>query len=153
MSAPDISVAVRRWRIGLVAGGILLLLVGGATLLHEVPPTRYVWIAAWLLGALIVHDGIVAMALFGASVLVRRVDRRIPFVVVVIVQGAVLVGVIVSVIVLPEIVKQAIGTANPSILPLNYLGNLGLFYAGLGATTVVLVALALAITLRRHRSR
>ena len=147
------SAAVRRWQVALIGAGILLLLIGGATLLQEVPPTRYVGIAAWLLGALIVHDGIVAMAIFGASVLVRRLDRRIPFVVVTIVQGAVLVWVVVTVIVLPEIVKQRIGTANPSILPLDYLGNLGLFSVGLGAVTLVLVAAALAITHTRRRSR
>lgn len=159
MSAPEVSTAVQRWRIALVGLGILLLLLAGVTLLQEVPPTRYVGIAAWLLGAVIIHDGIVAMAIFAASVLVRRVDRRIPPVVIAIVQGGVLVGVTVTVIVLPEIVKKAIGTANPSILPLDYLGNLGLFYAGLAAVTAVLVALAAVlsrfgvVSARRRRIR
>ncbi len=65
-----------------------------------------------------------------------------------------LVGVIVTVIVLPEIVKKAIGTANPTILPLDYLGNLGLFYAGLAVATAVCVAVALAVNaLGRRRTR
>ncbi|MEO6117075.1 MAG: hypothetical protein ABIP33_11875 [Pseudolysinimonas sp.] len=146
------SEGVTIWRGVLVGAGVLLLLIGAATFLMQVPPARYPVVAVWLLGAIVVHDGIGAMLVFAAAVLVRRVDRRIPFAVLAIVQGAAVVAVIVTVLVVPEIVKKAIGTANPTILPLDYLGHLLGFYAALvGATIVVVAGYLLAVRLARGR--
>lgn len=144
---------IQRWRAGLVAVGVVLLLIGASTLLTEVPPTRYPGIGLWLLGALIVHDGIVAMGIVAVSVVVRTIDRRVPFAVVLAVQGAVVVGAVVTVIVLPEVIKKAIGTANPSILPLDYVANLGVFYGGLSVATAVVVAGCLVIARGRRIRR
>ena len=135
-------------RVGLVGLGLLLLLVGGVVFLRDVNPATYPGVAAWLAGAIVLHDGGAALAVFAVTVLVRRADG-IPFVVRAIVQGAAAIGVLVAVLVAPEIVKQAIGTANPSILPLDYVGNLLLFEVGLVAVTIVAVVIALA--LRRTR--
>ncbi|CAN5308512.1 hypothetical protein BH11ACT5_BH11ACT5_06690 [soil metagenome] len=128
----------------------MLLLIALVTLVNDVPPSRYLGIGAWLVGALILHDGVVAIGVVAVSVLVRKIDRRVPFAVILMVQGAVVVGAIVTVLVLPEIVKKSIGTANPSILPLNYLGNLGLFYAGLAVVTAIVVAAYLVISRARR---
>ena len=135
-------------RVGLVGLGLVLLLVGGIVLLRDVNPATYPGVAAWLAGAIVLHDGVAALAVFGVTVLVRRADG-IPFVVRAIVQGAAAIGVLVAVLVLPEIVKQAIGTANPSILPLDYVGNLLRFEAGLVAATAVAIGVALIV--RRTR--
>lgn len=140
------------WRGVLIALGVLLLAIGGFTFLMEVKPATYVGVAAWLAGAIVVHDGIGAMAVFGATVVIRRFDRTIPFVVLAIVQAAAAVIVVVTVIVLPEIVKQAIGSANPSILPLDYVRNLLTFSAGIAVATVVAIAVALVVR-RRGSSR
>lgn len=126
---------VRRWRIGLIAVGLALLALGGVVLLMDVSPTRYPGIVAWFIGALIIHDGIIAMVVFGVSVLLRRSAARIPWGVIAIVQGALVVAAIVTAIVVPEILKQRIGSANPSILPLDYGLNLALFYIGLAVVT------------------
>lgn len=143
------SVAVRRWRIALLGVGVALLAFAGYTLLVEVAPARYVAILLWLAGAIVLHDGVAAMAVLGVSVLLRRAGHRIPFGVIVVLQGALAVGAIVTVLVLPEIVKQAIGTANASILPLDYLSSLLAFFVVLGAATAIL---ALAVMVRQ-RSR
>ena len=135
-------------RVALVAAGVALLLIGAVVMLRDVNPATYPGVAAWLAGAIVLHDGVAALAVFGVTVLVRRADG-IPFVVRAIVQGAAAVGVLAAVLVAPEIVKQAIGTANPSILPLDYVGNLLLFEAGLVAVTVA--AVVLALILRRTR--
>lgn len=143
------SAAVRRWRIALLGAGVALLAFAGYTLLVEVAPARYVGILLWLAGAIVLHDGVAAMAVLGVSVLLRRAGRRIPFGVIVVVQGALAIGAIVTVLVLPEIVKQAIGTANASILPLDYLSSLLVFYAVLGTAAAMLVLAVIA----RRRSR
>lgn len=140
---------IQRWQVALIATGVVLLLVAGGALLSEVPPARYPGIALWLAGALVIHDGIGAIAVAAASILLRRVTR-IPFAIVVIVRSAVAVGVIVTLVVLPEIVKKAIGSANPSILPLDYAGNLLVFYAVLAAATGVVIAVYLLVARARR---
>lgn len=144
--------ATRRWQVGLIGFGVLLLAIGGITLLNDVDPKRYFGIAAWMIGALIVHDGIIAFAVVGISIGMRRVGKRIPFAVLAIVQGAIVVAAIVTGLVLPEILKQGIGTANPSILPLPYAANLGFFYAGLAVVTALTIGLYLVLA-RRQKLR
>ena len=145
------TTATRRWQVGLIGFGVALLGLGGIVLLMDVDPSRYIGIAIWFVGALIVHDGLGAMAVFGISVLMRRFGRRIPFAVIAIVQGALVIAAIVAALVIPEILKKNIGSANPTILPLDYGLNLALFYAGLAVVTALAIAAYLVFARRRAR--
>ena len=148
--------AVRRWQIGLILFGIGFLGLGGIVLVNDVAVTKYPGIIAWFIGALIVHDGLAAMVVFGVSVLMRRTSRVIPLPVIAIVQGALVIGAIVTALVVPEILKQGIGSANPTILPLDYALNLGLFAAGLAVATAVAVLAAVlvqSVFARRQKDR
>jgi hypothetical protein len=138
------------WRLVLVVAGIALLGFGGIVFLLDVNPSNYPGLAIWLAAAIVLHDGVAALAVFGATVLVRRA-HGIPFVVRAIVQGAAVVALVVTVLVLPEFLAIAMGPANPSVLPLDYAGNLLLFHAGLVAVTVV--AVVIALVLRRRTAR
>jgi hypothetical protein len=138
------------WRLVLVVVGVALLGFGGIVFLLDVNPATYPGVAIWLAGAIVLHDGVAALAVFGATVLVRRA-HGIPFVVRAIVQGAAVVALVVTVLVLPEFLAIAMGPANPSVLPLDYAGNLLLFHAGLAAVTVV--AVVIALVLRRRTAR
>ena len=142
---------LRRWRIGLVAAGVLSLIVGGLVLLADVAPSNYVGLAVWFLGALIIHDGIAAAGVVAVQIAFRKVGRRIPFVVIAILQGAIVLGAVMALIVFPQIYKSAIGANNTSVVPLDYGGNLVVFYLVLG----VLTALAVAgyLFARRQKSR
>lgn len=126
---------VRRWQIGLVALGLALLAVGGLVLLADVAPGNYLGILVWFAGALVLHDGIIAPLVVAIGIGMRRVGKRIPLAVIIIVQGALFVGALVSALVVPEILKKQLGRANPTILPLDYAGNLGWFYLGLVVVT------------------
>jgi uncharacterized membrane protein YhaH (DUF805 family) len=137
-------------RLVLVVAGVALLGFGGVVFLLDVNPSNYPGLAIWLAGAIVLHDGVAALAVFGATVLVRRA-HGIPFVVRAIVQGAAVVALVVTVLVLPEFLAIAMGPANPSVLPLDYAGNLLLFHAGLAAVTVATVVIA--VTVRRSRDR
>ena len=139
---------MRRWQVGLVVVGLALLVLGGAVLLADVSPTKYLGIAAWFVGALIIHDGVAAMVVFGVSVLLRRVGRRIPAAVLAIVQGALVIAAIVTAIVVPEILKRMLGSANPTILPLDYGRNLALFYVALAVVTAAVVGGYLVVARR-----
>ena len=143
---------MRRWQTALVVFGIALLGLGGVVLLMEVNPARYGGILAWFAGALILHDGVAALAVFGVSLAMRRAGTRIPVAVIAIVQGALVIAAIVTALVVPEILKSGIGTANPTILPLDYGLHLVLFYAGLAVVTAAAVA-AYAVVARRQKLR
>ncbi len=129
----------RFWQAGLIAFGLILLAIGVVVLFQEVNPKRYFGILTWLVAALIIHDGIIAPAVFGVSLLSRKLSTRVPAVVIAIVQGALVVGGVVTLIVVPEILKKSIGTLSSSILPQNYLVNLFLFYGTLAAVTAAIV--------------
>jgi hypothetical protein len=138
------------WRLVLVVAGVALLGFGGIVFLLDVNPATYPGVAVWLAGAIVLHDGVAALAVFGATVLVRRA-HGIPFVVRAIVQGAAVVALVVTVLVVPEFLAIAMGPANPSVLPLDYAGNLLLFHAVLVAVTAV--AIVIALVLRRRTVR
>jgi hypothetical protein len=141
---------MRIWRIALVVVGIALLVLGGLVLLEDVAPKRYGGILLWFAGAIVIHDGIIAGIVIAVNLTLRKAGRRVPLGVLAIVQSAIVVGAIVSLIVFPQIVKQGIGTLNPTILPLDYAANLVLFYGVLVAVTAVAIAVYLRVTARRR---
>ena len=143
---------MRRWQTALVVFGIAFLGLGGVVLLMEVNPARYVGILTWFVGALILHDGVAALAVFGVSIAMRRAGTRLPVAVIAILQGALVIAAIVTAIVVPEILKSGLGTANPTILPLDYGLHLVLFYAGLAALTAAAIAGYRAVA-RRQKLR
>ena len=145
--------AIRRWQIVLVAVGLATMLVGGITLLNDVDPKRYLGIAVWFVGALVLHDGIISLVVFGANVLMRKTGGRlrIPLPALLIVQGALVVAGIMTLIVVPAALKKSIGTANPTLLPLDYGLHLVVFYVVLAAVTAVALG-AYALLRRRRRS-
>ena len=143
---------MRRWRIALIAVGLGLLAIGGLVFLLDVDAKNYIGVLSWFAGAIIIHDGVAALVIVGVQLVLRRIGvggRSIPFGVIAIVQGAIVLGVIVALVVFPEVLKQGIGSANPTLLPLDYGRNLLFFYAGLIAAT----ALAIGVYLRVRASR
>ena len=143
--------STRKIQIALIVVGVGLLAVGGLTLLDDVNPKRYLGLATWLIGALIIHDGIIAPTVFAIVLMFRRANKRFPIVLLLIVQGALVVGSIMVLIVMPEILKKAIGTANPTLLPLDYTLNLAVFLGALAVLTAIACAAYLA--LRRQKAR
>jgi len=139
---------LRRWRLGLGVFGVAMLGLAAVVFVDEVPVVRYPGVAAWLIGALIVHDGIVAVAVVAIGLLLRR-GRWSP-VTTAIVGGAAVVGAIMALVVAPIVVKDAIGTANPTVLPLDYLGNLLWFELGVVVVAVVAVVVARRVSVRRR---
>jgi formate hydrogenlyase subunit 3/multisubunit Na+/H+ antiporter MnhD subunit len=100
----------------------------------------------------IVHDAIIAPLVVVAALAVRRTGRRVPAAVIALVQSAVVVGVVMSMIVVPEIVAKAKGPKNDTVLPFDYAGRLSVMWL----VIVVLTALAVVAYLvrtRRQKSR
>lgn len=140
-------------RVVLIAGGVGLLGLGGLVLLLDVNPARYLGIALWFAGAIVIHDALIAPGVFVAGIVLRRLGRKLPGAVIAIIQAAIVVIAIVTAIVVPEILKKDIGSANPTILPLDYLPNLAVFSLVTVVATLAAIVLYVVIVARREKSR
>ena len=136
-------------RIALIAIGLAGLFAGAVILVQKERPDQILGVIVWIGAAIIVHDGILSPVLLLVDVWMRRAGRRIPYAVLAIIQGGVVVGAIMSMLVLPEIYKKSIGSKNPTVLPLDYGLNLALFWVAVA----LLTAAACALYLRRARRR
>ena len=143
---------VRVTRGVLLALGVALIGLGGFVLVDTVSPTRYTGLLIWLIGSVIVHDAVIAPIVVGVGLVVRRTGRRVPVAVIVMVQSAVVVGAILSLIVVPEIVAKAKGPRNDTVLPFDYAGRLGAMWLVIAVITAAVVAGYLVWT-RRQKVR
>jgi hypothetical protein len=136
-------------RIVLIVIGLTGLFLGALIMVQKERPDQIVGVIVWIGAAIIVHDGILSPLLLLLDVWMRRAGRRIPFAVLAIIQGGVVVGAIMSMLVLPEIYKKSLGTKNPTILPLDYGLNLALFWVAVAVLTAATCTLYLARARRR----
>lgn len=143
------SARMRVARIALVAIGVGGLVVGAALLVTTVRPSGLAGVGVWLLAALVLHDGILAPVTFVANRVLRGAGARVPPVVLAVLQIAVVVGVVLTLMVLPELVAKHLGPRNPSVLPFDYGLRLGLLWVVLA----VLSAIVCAMLLRSQRTR
>jgi hypothetical protein len=67
---------MRTWRIVLGAAGILLALFGGFRLLTQVPLADVAILAAWMIGVVVIHDGVLSPLVIAVGTLVARVPPR-----------------------------------------------------------------------------
>ncbi|MFI8824791.1 hypothetical protein [Streptomyces sp. NPDC053431] len=120
-------------------GGLGLVLIGlGGWLVADQPDP---WaVPVWLAGAVVLHDGIIAPAVFAVGLLlVGRRQRGVW-------RGALLVAGSVVLVTLPLLVRPG-SPPNPSALPLPYGRNLTIVLAAVAAAAGALVAV------RRLRAR
>jgi hypothetical protein len=146
-------VAIQRSRIGLIVGGALILLLSAYILLTTVKPTHYIGIVEWFIAAIIIHDAIIAPFVFAVGLVMRKAGRRIPLAVLAIIQGGLVVGAMFTIVLVPEILAQKYAHLFPTLLPFDYLKNLGVLWVG----TLVLTGLAVvgyyvwrAVRARKH---
>jgi len=151
-AAPIAGRGVRVTRGVLIVVGIALIGLGGYVLTETVSPTRYSGLLVWLIGSVIVHDAIIAPVVVAVGLAVRRTGRRVPAAVIALVQSAVVVGVVLSMIVVPEIVARAKGPKNDTVLPFDYAARLGAMWVVIAVVTALAVAIYLVRT-RRQKVR
>ncbi|TFD91016.1 hypothetical protein E3T61_09045 [Cryobacterium lactosi] len=143
---------MRAARVLLIAVGVLGLAFGAYVLVDTVALKRLPGLALWIGGAIVLHDAVISPLVFGLGVLTRRAGHRVAGSIIVTVQAAIVLGSLMTLIVLPAIVAQDLGPKNPSILPLDYALNLGLFWLAL-AVASVLVSLWFYVRTRRANQR
>ncbi|WP_297366859.1 hypothetical protein [Cryobacterium sp.] len=133
----------------LVAVGVLGLGLGAYVLVDSVALRRLPGLALWIAGAIVLHDAVISPLVFGLGVLTRRAGHRVAGSVVVTVQATIVLGSLMTLIVLPAIAAQRQGPRNPTVLPLDYAANLGLFWLILA---VACAAVSLWFYLRTRRA-
>jgi hypothetical protein len=131
---------MRRWRIALGTTGVLLALFGVFRLVTQVPLGDVLVLGLWLIGAVVIHDGVLSPLIIGVGVLLSRVPprgRRY-------VQAALIAGAAVTVIALPMIYRRNSQPVEKAILLRNYGGNLSILLGIIAAATLVLYAVRVA---------
>lgn len=144
-------VTIEDVRAILVGLGILTMLVGGLVLINDIPPRQYPAILTWLVLVLVAHDVVIAGAVFALAIAGRRAEGRIPHRTILLFQATVATGGLLALLVAPEIAKRAVGTANPSVLPLNYGVNLAILLIVLLLAAIAGSVLQAAVSRRRRR--
>lgn len=158
-SAPERPPAGRTWKFWsmddaraiLIGAGIVLAVIGGIVLLNDIPPRQYTAIIVWLVAVLLAHDVVIAAVVFAVAFAGRRAAGRMPHRAILIAQGALAVGGIMVLLVVPEIVKKAAGTANPSTLPLDYGINLAILLIVLAVAATTAIVLHAGLERQRRR--
>jgi|GEM_PF-554711 len=130
----------RRMRVArtiLILIGTAGLLFGLFVLFDTVRIARLPGVALWLGAAIVLHDAVLAPLVFCCGLLLRRAGRRVTGTIVLVAQGAIVVGSIMTLIVVPAIIAQSLAPTNPSLLPLDYGRNLALFWLAVAVVATV----------------
>jgi hypothetical protein len=129
--------------------GVLLVGYGGWRILTTARLSRPADVGEWLLGALILHDGVLApaVAAFGVAahrLCAARAPRAAGFL-----AGAFVAAAMVVVVAVPLIQRRGRGPAGSTLETRNYVGGLAVVLGIVAATAVFAYALSI---LRERRS-
>ena len=128
--------------LGAAAAGCFAVV---ATVVPALSLQAWLNLAVWFAAVIVLHDGVLAPMLQVSGALAGRLP--VPRSAVLLVEGGLLVGLLVSALAIPPLVTQHNGPANPSVVPQNYWANLGIFWA----LDALVVAAALVVVVRRRR--
>ena len=123
------------------AVGIALIGCGVVFFAIDLTVGEIAGVVVWLAGAVIVHDAVLVPVVTVVDAVLRRAGRRLPSAVVTVVELGLAVGALLTAMVVPELIAQARGPRNPTVVP----GDYGQRLAVLWVAIVVLVALASAV--------
>lgn len=132
---------MRAWRISLATAGILLGLYGVFRLLTNVGFVELLVLATWLIGAVVIHDGILSPAVVAVGwFLARRVPprgRRY-------LQGFLVIAGLMTVIAVPLMLRKDSQPESKAMLLQSYGGNLTVLLALAAALSLLLYAIQVA---------
>jgi len=135
------------WRIACATAGILLLLFGAVNLVTNVDFGSLLLLALWLIGAVVIHDGIVSPLVIGVGWFIHRTvpprARRY-------LQGGLIAAGLITVVAIPMISQQGAEPASKALLQQNFGGNLTILLAVVAAVSLCLYAARTARDTRQH---
>jgi hypothetical protein len=132
---------VKAWRISLATCGLLLGLYGAFRLLTNVGFVELLVLAAWLIGAVVIHDGLLSPAVLAVGwFLARRVPPRARRYL----QGFLVVGGLLTVVAIPLMLRRDTQPVSKAMLQQSYGGNLSILLALAAALSLLLYAVRVA---------
>jgi hypothetical protein len=136
---------MKKWRIVLAAVGLGVGTYGIFQLLTELPRQTLVLLALWLIGALIIHDGLLSPAVIGVGAALRRYvpDRGRRYL-----QFGLIMAAMITVIAVPMIYRANTQPPAKALLLQDFGINLTVLLAAIGGGTLI----AYAIRVARDRS-
>jgi uncharacterized membrane protein len=129
------------WRLVLGILGLVVLLYGMVNLLIHIPIQTLLWVAVWLIAAVIIHHGLISPVVVSVSSLLRRLipDRGRRYL-----QIALIMAVPITVIAIPMIYRQGSQPHSKAMLLQNFTANLGLLLGIIAALSLVGYAIRVA---------
>lgn len=133
------------WRLVLGVLGVLAVLYGIVNLGVHIPGQTLVWVAVWLIAALLIHHGVLSPLVVAVSSLLRRTvpDRGRRYL-----QAGLITAVPVTVIAIPMIYRQGSQPPSKALLLQNFTANAGLLLGLVAGVCLV----GYAIRVARDRS-
>ena len=128
---------MRKYRIALGVAGGLLLTFGVFRLVTELDAGDLFVLVVWLAAAVVLHDGLIAPTTVGTGVALTGVPPRARRYL----QGALLVGALITIIAIPLIGRRGTQPESKAILLRDYAANLSLLLGMTAAVALVLYAL------------
>jgi hypothetical protein len=128
---------VLKYRIALGVAGGLMLTFGLFRLVTELDPGDLFVLGLWLAAAVVLHDVLLAPITVGTGVALTRVPPRARRYL----QGALLVGALITIVAIPLIWRQGTQPESKAILLRDYAANLTLLLGMTAAVALVLYAL------------
>ena len=130
-------------RVGLGGLGILVILFGALRILHDHTQTHPIGLAKWLIGAIVVHDAVLAPITVGVGWLVAKVvrGRAQAFV-----QAALAVAGVTTLVALPLIYRHGKSAPGTTLLRRAYGLNLLILFGVIAVGAVLAYALQARLT-------
>lgn len=146
-SVPPQSTTVARSRLLLGALGMVVAAYGGYLLVGVLPLASYLGLALWLIGAIVLHDAVLVPAVSVLRAAAHRAGRRLPVTAIRLIEAAFFLVGTVTLLAVPEIYAQHLGSNNPTVLP----GSYGRALLATWLLVVVVTGLAVAAVSLRAR--
>jgi hypothetical protein len=140
MAAPDRGELMRGWRLAFATPGLGLLGFGFYRLLTEIPFTDLAVLAVWLIGAVLIHDGVLSPLVLAVGRTLARLPARARQYV----QAALIASAPVTVIAIPLIYRRGSEPDSKALLQQNYAAHLGLLVTVVAGVSLLLYALRVA---------
>jgi hypothetical protein len=141
---------MKQWRYGLASAGITLGLFGIFRLVTQIPFDDLTILSAWLIGAVIIHDGVLSPLVLAVGWLVARIvpQRARPYL-----QAALVTAALVTAIAVPLIVREGSQPPSKALLRQNYGANLTVLFAIIAAFALACYAVRVASDNRRRSGK
>jgi hypothetical protein len=144
-------VSVRVARIVLVWVGVAIIAFGAYTMATTLKPHRIWGLVTWLVAAVVLHDAILSPFVVIVGAVLRRSGRALRAWVLIVVQCAVVLGVVLLSTVLPEIAAKHHVQRNPTVVPFDYVARLVIVEGVLAAVIVGALVAGAVLSARRPR--